>query len=160
MDMLCYYYHAEPKSLTTSAVAGKHNFLCVCVVAFFQIRSTAPTGRLLKRRYSLRPKNSHILQSGLLEGSPTEILRKGRNSVLKKLQGSTPSLLSYPIVDADHPAFRPKQLHFSSRTGLAGYIYTQDYSRAMRFAGKLEVGMVRFPTSRLLEFLHPRYARE
>ncbi|CAM9407446.1 unnamed protein product [Scytosiphon promiscuus] len=30
----------------------------------------------------------------------------------------------------------------SSRSGLAGYVYTQDYSRGMRFAGKLEVGMV------------------
>eukprot|EP00752_Nemacystus_decipiens_P016504 g14753.t1 len=30
----------------------------------------------------------------------------------------------------------------SCRSGLAGYIYTKDYSQALRFAGKLEVGMV------------------
>lgn len=26
---------------------------------------------------------------------------------------------------------------------MAGYVYTQDYSQGMRFAGKLEVGMVK-----------------
>lgn len=66
--------------------------------------------------------------------------------------------LAYPVTDANRISlFRPQQQNISSRSGLAGYLYTQDYSRAMRFAGKLEVGMVRSPAS-LLKSLNARFA--
>ncbi len=64
--------------------------------------------------------------------------------------------LAYPVADTNRIAFvSSPTTNTSSRSGLAGYVYTQDYSRAMRFAGKLEVGMVRSPASRFAEFLWP-----
>jgi len=66
---------------------------------------------------------------------------------------SRPSSWLVLVLILTESRFVPNEINTRSRSGLAGYVYTQDYSRAMRFAGKLEVGMVRSPASRLYEFL-------